>query len=261
MTRIEEKFQELPKREGALICFLTAGDPSLSATEELVLQVAESGADLIELGVPFSDPVADGPSIQASSLRALHGGTTLAGVLECVARVRRKTQVPLVLMSYYNPILRYGLARFAADAVAVGVDGIIPSDLPPEEADEWLARARRQGLDTIFLLAPTSTDERIRRVAEKASGFIYCVSRTGVTGAREALPDDLPDLVQRIRAHTEKPIAVGFGISTREQVRQVTRLADGAVVGSALVNRIGRAGGATSEIAAFVRGLKAGTLR
>ena len=170
MTRIEEKFQELPKREGALICFLTAGDPSLSATEELVLQVAESGADLIELGVPFSDPIADGPSIQASSLRALHGGTTLAGVLECVARVRRKTQVPLVLMSYYNPILRYGLARFAADAVAVGVDGIIPSDLPPEEADEWLARARRQGLDTIFLLAPTSTGKRIQRVAEKASG-------------------------------------------------------------------------------------------
>lgn len=259
MTRIGETFQRLAGRECALICFLTAGDPSLSASKELVLQVAQSGADLVELGVPFSDPIADGPSIQASSQRALQAGTTLAGVLDLVRALRRTCQVPLVLMSYYNPILRYGLDRFASDAAAAGVDGLIPSDLPPEEADEWLRHASRVGLDTIFLLAPTSTDERIRRVAEKASGFIYCVSRTGVTGVRETLPEDLPLLIQHIRQHTPKPIAVGFGISKPEQVRQVAQWADGAVVGSALVNLIARTGGPAPEIAALVRALKAAT--
>ncbi|MBI3945490.1 MAG: tryptophan synthase subunit alpha [Armatimonadetes bacterium] len=260
MTRIGEKFRELAGRnERALICFLTAGDPSLAASEDFVLQVAESGADIIELGVPFSDPIADGPSIQAASLRALEAGATLAGVLDVVRAVRRRSPVPLILMSYYNPILRYGLDRFAADAAAAGVDGIIPSDVPPEEADEWLACAARHGLDTIFLLAPTSTEERIRRVAEKASGFVYCVSRTGVTGTQAALPEDLQALIARIRAQTEKPIAVGFGISTPEHVRQVTQWADGAVVGSALVNAIARAGGPSPEIAELVRSLKAAT--
>ena len=172
MSRIGDKFQQLAGHEGALICFLTAGDPSLAASEELVLQVAEAGADIIELGIPFSDPMADDPSIQAASLRALEAGATLAGVLDLVRRVRRRSQVPLILMTYYNPVLHYGLERFAADAAAAGVDGIIPSDVPPEEADEWLACARPAGLDTIFLLAPTSTDERIARVVEKASGFV-----------------------------------------------------------------------------------------
>ncbi|NLC59376.1 MAG: tryptophan synthase subunit alpha [Armatimonadetes bacterium] len=259
MTRIGKKFQELAGGERALVCFLTAGDPSLAASEELVLQVAAAGADLIELGVPFSDPIADGPSIQAASIRALERGTTLAGVLQLVRAVRRRSQVPLILMSYYNPILRYGLERFAADAAAAGVDGVIPSDVPPEEADEWLTHARRHGLDTIFLLAPTSTDERIARVAEKASGFVYCVSRTGVTGAQATLPDDLQALIGRIRARTSKPIAVGFGISTPEQVRQVTRWADGAVGGSALVIAIARAGGPAPEIESLVRSLKAAT--
>lgn len=259
MTRIGARFAELAGREGALVCFLTAGDPSLAASEELVLQVAESGADIIELGIPFSDPIADGPSIQAASLRALGAGTTVKGVLDLVRRVRRRSQVPLILMTYYNPVLHYGPARFAADAAAAGVDGIIPSDVPPEEADEWLAEAGRAGLDTIFLLAPTSTDERIERVAAKASGFVYCVARTGVTGAQASLPADLQALIGRIRARTDKPIAVGFGISTPEHVRQVTQWADGAVVGSALVNAIAKAGGPAPEIAALVRGLKEGT--
>lgn len=261
MTRIGERFRQLSEKERALVCFLTAGDPTLTATEELVLQVAEGGADIIELGVPFSDPVADGPSIQAASLRALQSGTTLAGVLRLVGSLRRKTQVPLILMTYYNPVLRYGLERFAADAAAAGVDGIIPSDVPPEEADEWLPHARQHGLDTIFLLAPTSTDERIQRVAEKASGFVYCVSRTGVTGTQSALPEDLQALIARIRARTNKPLAVGFGISTPEHVREVSRWADGAVVGSALVNAIARASGPSPEVAALVRSLKAATRR
>ena len=258
MSRIGDKFQQLAGHEGALICFLTAGDPSLAASEELVLQVAEAGADIIELGIPFSDPMADGPSIQAASLRALEAGATLAGVLDLVRRVRRRSQVPLILMTYYNPVLHYGLERFAADAAAAGVDGIIPSDVPPEEADEWLACARPAGLDTIFLLAPTSTDERIARVVEKASGFVYCVARTGVTGAHTSLPDDL---LARIRSQTDKPLAVGFGISTPEHVRQVTQWANGAVVGSALVNAIAKAGGPAPEIAGLVRALKAGTRR
>ncbi len=261
MSRIGDKFQQLAGHEGALICFLTAGDPSLAASEELVLQVAEAGADIIELGIPFSDPMADGPSIQAASLRALEAGATLAGVLDLVRRVRRRSQVPLILMTYYNPVLHYGLERFAADAAAAGVDGIIPSDVPPEEADEWLACARPAGLDTIFLLAPTSTDERIARVVEKASGFVYCVARTGVTGAQTSLPDDLQALLARIRSQTDKPLAVGFGISTPEHVRQVTQWANGAVVGSALVNAIAKAGGPAPEIAGLVRALKAGTRR
>ncbi|MDH7570168.1 MAG: tryptophan synthase subunit alpha [Armatimonadota bacterium] len=259
MTRIGRKFEELGGRERALVCFFTAGDPSLTATEQLVLQAVESGADIVELGVPFSDPIADGPSIQAASLRALAAGTTLAGVLELVHRLREKTPTPLILMTYYNPVLRYGVERFAADAAAAGADGVIPSDLPPEEADEWLTPARRHRLDTIFLLAPTSTDARIQRVAERASGFIYCVSRTGVTGTRAALPNDLQQLVTRIRGMASQPVAVGFGISTPEHVRQVTRFADAAVVGSALVDVVARTRGPSPEVAHLVRALKAAT--
>jgi tryptophan synthase alpha chain len=247
MTRIGRKFEELGGRERALVCFFTAGDPSLTATEQLVLQAVESGADIVELGVPFSDPIADGPSIQAASLRALAAGTTLAGVLELVHRLREKTPTPLILMTYYNPVLRYGVERFAGEGK------------PAHLLRQSQRPARRHRLDTIFLLAPTSTDARIQRVAERASGFIYCVSRTGVTGTRAALPNDLQQLVTRIRGMASQPVAVGFGISTPEHVRQVTRFADAAVVGSALVDVVARTRGPSPEVAHLVRALKAAT--
>ena len=265
MSRVEERFGELLSRgEKALICFLTAGDPDLDTSEALILELAAAGVDVIEIGVPFSDPLADGPSIQASSQRALEGGVTPQAVLDLVRRVRGQSEVPLVLMTYFNPVQRLGIERFAGDAASAGADGVIMTDLPPEEAGDWKAAADGAGLDTIFLLAPTSTDERIRRVAAMGTGFIYCVSRTGVTGARSELPPDVRELVSRIRAATAKPVAVGFGISSPAQVREISEWADGAVVGSALVDLVAARQDRPrllAEVNAFARSLKEATRR
>ena len=232
-------------REGraAFVPFLMAGDPDLATTGELVEALAAAGADLVELGVPFSDPIADGPVNQAAAARALASGTTLAGILELASRLRRRVELPLVLFSYFNPILRYGVARFAEHAAASGVDGVLCVDLPPEEADGAYLRALgAHGLDPVFLLAPTSTRERMRAVARAGRGFVYYVSRTGVTGERDELPPALAAEVREVRRRVALPVAVGFGVSTPEQVRAVARIADGVVVGSALV-RLAAEGG------------------
>jgi tryptophan synthase alpha chain len=239
MSRIGARFEELKAaREKALICFVTAGDPDLETTKKIVLEMAVAGADIVELGIPFSDPIADGPSIQAASLRSLENGTNVASVLELVQSIRSESQVPLILMTCFNPILHYGLERFAREAASSGVDGVIASDLTPEEAGEWKSLADLHNLDTIFLLAPTSTAPRIDRVAKLGSGFIYCVSRTGVTGARMEMAEGVRELVESVKAITSKPVAVGFGISKPEHVHAVCEYADGAIVGSRLVDLI-----------------------
>jgi len=237
MERLQRCFDRLRERnELALVLYLTAGDPSEELTIEAALCSAASGADVLELGIPFSDPIADGPTIQAAIDRALKRGVRVATVLEMVRTIRQKSEVPLVLMTYFNPVLRYGLERFALNAAQAGADGVLLTDVPPEEAGEWIKVAMQAGLATIFLLAPTSTEERIRLVAEIGTGFIYCISRTGVTGEREQLPEDLPELICRIRSHTDKPIVVGFGISKPAHVAAVAQMegADGVVVGWAL---------------------------
>ena len=222
------------QRKG-LIAFLTAGDPSLERTASLALEMEEAGVDVLELGVPFSDPLADGPVIQRSSERALRAGVTLDSVLRLVAQLRRRSALPIVLFTYYNPLLRYGLARAAAAAADAGVDGVLVTDLPPEEAEEWVGVARAAGLDTIFLASPTSPDERLRRVASLSRGFVYAISRTGVTGEQERISADAGPLLERLRALTDEPLALGFGISSPGQVAEAARLADAVVVGSALV--------------------------
>ena len=242
-----------------LVAFLTAGDPSLEETETLVLAMAEAGADVIELGVPFSDPVADGPTIQRSSERALRAGTTLAGVLDLVASLRRQSDVPLVLFSYYNPVLQMGLPKFADRASSAGADGVLITDLTPEESGDYRRIVSERGLDTIFLAAPTSPDERLALIASCTTGFLYLISRTGVTGARTSLPEDLPALVRRVRRVTAAPLAVGFGISLPGQVSVLGGLADAAVVGSALVAEIEQAStleAARNAVASRVRTLK-----
>ncbi len=225
--------------------------------------VAAGGADVIELGVPFSDPMADGRVIELAGIRALHAGIHLPELFTMVAAFRAEYDTPLLFMTYWNPILQYGPARVAAEAKDAGVDGFLISDLPPEEAGEWLAAARPAGLDTIFLLAPTSPESRIRLVAREGSGFVYCISRLGVTGARAELPADLDTLIAHIKALTASPVAVGFGISTPEQVAEVCAIADGAIVGSALVKTIAdhADGDLAGAVTAFVRALKAATRR
>ncbi len=263
MNRIDKCFAELmEKNEKALVCFLTCGDPDFETTKKLVDTISEAGADIIELGLPFSDPMADGPSIQAASFRALENGATVTGVLDCVREIRKTNDVPIVLMSYFNPVYNYGVDRFARDAVASGVDGVIMTDLTPEESDDWKCSADGAGLATIYLLAPTSTEDRIHLTANMASGFIYCVSRTGVTGAREDIPPELASLVRRIKAGTGKPVVVGFGISRPEHVKSVCEFADGAVVGSAIVNIIAEHSGSESvyeKTAQYVKELKSST--
>jgi len=258
--RIARRFRELGRTgELGLVAYITAGDPSLEATEKIVLAAADAGADVIELGVPFSDPVADGPTIQRAIERALRAGTTLAGVLGLVARLRARTQVPLVLFSYFNPILQMGLDTFAEAAEAAGADGVLVTDLTPEEAEDYRAAMRAHGLDTIFLAAPTSTDARLEKIAAVSSGFLYLISRTGVTGAREALPEDLPELARRVRRFTKLPLAVGFGISAPAHVSVLGGIADAAVVGSALVAEVEKAsdaGQAAENVAALIRLLK-----
>jgi tryptophan synthase alpha chain len=236
MTRVGDAFQRARGRGGkAFVAFLTAGDPSLERTVEAAVEMEKAGVDVLELGVPFSDPLADGPVIQRSSERALRQGTTLATVLDAVRRLRRRSQIPLVLFSYVNPLLQYGLERLAGDAREAGVDGVLATDLPPEEADGWLPVARRAGLDTVFLASPTSPDERLRRVAEASRGFVYAISRTGVTGERDQLSAEALPLVERLKRLTDEPVALGFGIGNPAQVKQAAAVADAVVVGSALV--------------------------
>jgi tryptophan synthase alpha chain len=258
MSRISERFAALRERgEKALVVYLMAGDPDLETTRRLILEAERAGADVIEVGVPFTDPLADGPVIQLANERALASGTTLSDILGMVRDLRTESQVPILLMTYYNPIFRADQTRVAREAKAAGVDGMLITDLPPEEAAEWKADAAAAGLDTIFLLAPTSTGERIRIAAESASGFVYCVSRTGVTGVQNELPEDLHDLLDRIRAHTDQAVAVGFGVSTPEHVRQIGEWCDGAVVGSAIVKIIEREGQNSPEaVGQFIRHLK-----
>jgi len=259
-TRIAKRFAELrASGELGIVAYITAGDPTLNATRGFVLALAEAGADVVELGVPFSDPLADGPTIQRASERALKSGTTLAGVLALVRQIRESSQVPLVLFSYFNPILQMGLEKFAAAAAEAGADGVLVTDLTPEESADYRRILQAHHLDTIFLAAPTSTDERLVKIAACTSGFLYLISRTGVTGAKDALPDDLPALLRRARRFTQLPIAVGFGISLPGHVSVLGGLADAAVVGSALVSEIEKATSPEAAAAALrerVRALK-----
>ncbi len=239
MSRISEKLKELKKKKKtALIPFITAGDPDLKTTKALVLEMERRGADIIELGVPFSDPIADGPTIQAAGIRAMKHKISLEDILKLVKDLRRKTEVPLVLMTYYNLFYNYGIERFAVQAKKSGVDGVIAADLPVEEASELKKYARKNNLDTIFLASPTSPPQRLKLIAKETRGFIYYVSLTGVTGVREELAEDLISSLKRLKRLTKKPIAVGFGISKPEHIRKIRRYADGAVVGSAIISVI-----------------------
>lgn len=262
MTRIGCLFEDLKKtgRKG-LIAYLTVGDPSPDRTPALVEALVRGGADLIELGVPFSDPIADGPVIQAAGERALKAGTTLARVLQVAAEIRQTSQVPLLLFTYLNPVVSYGLERLACDAAAAGIDGCLLIDASVEEAQEYVAAMHRHGLDTVFLAAPTSTERRLKLVAQYSTGFVYLVSRTGVTGERESLSNAVAPLVAAVRAVTDLPLAVGFGVSKPEHVAELSPLVEAVVVGSAIVRLIERnAGNASLEIQleSFVRELKHG---
>ena len=275
MNRIDSAFQRIKERgEKALIAYIMAGDPTLEETEAYVLALAQAGADIVELGVPFSDPIADGPVIQQAGERALRSGTSLKKTLAAVRSLRTKTQIPLVLMAYYNSVFRYGEAAFCRDAVAAGVDGLIVPDMPPDEAGTIHPLAAAAGLDVIFLLAPTSTAKREAAVARLSRGFIYYVSLTGITGAKLTDKVDVEKKVREIRRYTRTPVAVGFGIATPEDAREVARIADGVIVGSALVKII--AGGVivgsalvklitesgasvTDRLSSFTRSLKGAT--
>lgn len=250
MSRITAKFKEL-ESEGrkAFIPYLTAGDPDLETTAALIVELERSGADIIELGVPFSDPMADGPVIQRASERALKRNVSARDCLNLVRRVREQSEIPIMLFSYLNPLLALGQDSIADELVSAGIDGVLGTDLVPEEAAEFVEPIRAAGIDTIFLVAPTSTDERIKRVCEASSGFVYAVSRAGVTGVRQSMSDTANRLVERVRRFTALPIAVGFGISTPEHVAEVWRHADGAVVGSRIVAEIENYAGDPSLVA------------
>lgn len=264
MNRIDERFQRLRQAgERALMPYLTAGDPDLPTTRSLILECEKRGADLIEIGVPFSDPLADGVTIQRASQRALLGGATLTQILEMVRDLRAECRLPLLIMSYVNPIFHFGFTQFVTQAAAAGVDGVIVPDLPPEEATELIEVAAAHNLHTVFLVAPTSPLERVRAIAAASKGFIYYVSLRGVTGVRSRLSDDLEASLRIIRAETDLPLAVGFGISTPEQVRMVSKLADGVIVGSAVVSRLEQTAGQADQlkrIGDFVASLKAATI-
>ena len=239
MTRIGRLFEKLrEQRRCGFIAYLTAGDPTPEATPGLVAALERGGADLIELGVPFSDPIADGPVIQMAGERALRAGTNMAKVLQIAAKIRETSEIPLLLFTYLNPALRYGFERLAQDAKAAGIDGCLLTDASVEEAEEYVKIMRAADLDTVFLAAPTSTDHRLRLIARYSSGFIYLVSRTGITGEQEALSDAALPLIERMRAHTKLPLAIGFGISRPEHVAALAPHAEAVVVGSAIVRQI-----------------------
>ncbi len=265
MSRIKNTFNRLKKKnETALIPYIMAGDPDLSTTKTLIFEMEKAGCDVIELGAPFSDPLADGPTIQKAAIRSLKNHTSIADVLGLVADVRKTSKIPLILMTYYNLIFHYGEERFVHDAVAAGLDGVILPDLPPEEAGTLIALSKKAGLDTIFLLAPTSTEDRIKLVCRVAQGFVYYVSLTGVTGARAGIQGSVEGSLRKIKAVTDKPVAVGFGISTPDQAAQIAHWgADGVIVGSALVKVIEEYGNSpelVEKAVAFVKALKQGVL-
>jgi len=264
-NRIDACFSELRERgETALVPFLTAGDPDLGVTRDLLLAAARAGADLIELGVPFSDPTADGPAIQRSSARAIGRGVSLPGILELVAEVRQASEIPIVLFGYYNPIFHYGNERFVRDARDAGVDGLLVVDLPPEEADELYRPARRAGLEMIFLLAPTSDEQRVKTVMKKAGGFVYFVSMTGVTGSKGIDADVVRGMVEKLRPQCDLPIGVGFGVTRAEEAAAVAGFAAAVVVGSAIVRLIEEYAGEpdlVDRVERFIGELKDGTRR
>ena len=239
MNRIKRTFRRLKKdKKKAFIVYITAGYPTLSATERIVLELGKSGVDIIEIGVPFSDPMADGLTIQKSSEKALAKGTTLKKILQSVRNIRKKSDIPIALMSYLNPIYRYGLKKFVADAVKCGVDGVILPDLPPEEAGELEKAAKGFDFCVIFLASPTSTSSRMKIIAKHSQGFIYYVSLTGVTGARDYLATHIAENIKRIKRFTDKPVCVGFGVSNEKQARNLSAIADGVIVGSAIIGII-----------------------
>lgn len=259
MNRIEQRFAHLrDKGETAFIPFVTGGDPTLDQTEAIVYALEQAGADVIELGVPFSDPVGDGPVIQDATLRALEKGTTPSKIFELVKKIRQKSEVPILIFTYFNPILAHGVENFARHVAEAGADGVLCVDLPPEEADEHKAALDKHGLSSVFLTAPTTSDSRLDSVARQCSGFVYYVSRLGVTGEQAALEEHLKENVHRIKHHTELPVAVGFGISTPDHARDVAGIADGVVVGSAIVRLIGELGDApdtAEKVGAFAKEL------
>ena len=245
-----------------LVVYITCGDPSLEISRDVALAAIGAGADVIELGVPFSDPVADGPVIQRASERALQQGTDLAGVLDIARQIRQQSKAGLILFSYLNPILQFGVEKFCVAAVAVGVDGALVTDLPVEEAQDYLRLMKAHKLAPVFLAAPTSTDERLRAVAKNSRGFVYAISRTGITGTRQEVAGDARSLVQRLRAFTKLPIAVGFGVSPPEQFAEVGQFADAAVIGSAIVQRIEQnAGREADAVSEFLQSLKANVVK
>ena len=256
-TRIQSLFSELKQQHrAALIAYITAGDPTPERTPGIVAALARGGVDLLELGVPFSEPIADGPVIQRGAERALRAGTNVHKVLEIARKIREHSEIPILLFTYLNPVLRYGLEKLATDAKAAGIDGCLLTDLSVEEAESYMGAMRSAGLDTVFLAAPTSTDARLKLVAKYSTGFIYLVSRTGVTGERTALSDALAPLIERTRAATPLPLAAGFGISTPEQASAVAKMADGVVVGSAIVRMIEQQA-SDQELEVFARSLRA----
>ncbi len=259
MSRIDETFAQLrsANRKG-FIPFVTAGDPDLETSLEIVLALAENGADIIELGVPFSDPMADGPTIQKSSQRALQNGVSLATIFQMVRQIRSKADVPIVLFSYFNPLYRIGIDQIAKEAAAVGIDGVLVTDVVDNEASEIASVLRTNGIDLISLIAPTTNDERLKRIAASSSGFIYAISRSGITGAQKETSNAAETLVQRARQFTDLPLAVGFGISTAEQIAETWQFADAAVVGSAIVREIEASipnGDAVERVSTFVHTL------
>jgi tryptophan synthase alpha chain len=246
------------KHHPGLVAYITCGDPDLATSRDVAVAAIHAGADVIELGVPFSDPVADGPVIQRASERALQHGTDLTGVLDVARQIRAQSDAGLIIFSYLNPILQFGLERFCAAAAEVGIDGALVTDLPVEEADEYLRAMKIHKLAPVFLAAPTSTDQRLRDIAKRSRGFVYAISRTGITGTRQEIAGDARALVERLRTHTKLPIAVGFGVSTPEQFAEIGSFADAAVVGSAIVQRIeqnpGREAAAVSEFLSSLTG-------
>lgn len=253
MRRISRSFKRLKKSgKKAMIAYIMAGDPSINATINYIMELESAGADIIELGVPFTDPLADGPTIQRAAERALKEGVTLKKVLELVSQVRENVKIPLVLMTYYNPVFKFGIEAFVKQAVDAGVDGIIVPDLIPEEANDLIDSAKRYKLDTIFLLAPTSTPDRIKRVVRASTGFIYYVSITGITGGKLSLNDKMTSTLGQIKEATSKPTVVGFGISRPDEASTVAALADGIVIGSAIVKLISEG----SDIKDFIKSIK-----